>query len=73
MEKKNLWNFLEIHHSHTTHVENFRLFSDKNVLKDFSRAWGGVRSPFLCQTFGESTHPNEFALLYFIGGKMLCH
>jgi len=73
MEKKNLWNFLEIHHSHTTHVETFRLFSDKNVLKDFSKAWGGVRSPFLCQTFGESTHPNEFALLYFIGGKMLCH
>jgi hypothetical protein len=66
---KNLWDFLEIHHNHTIHVVDFKLFIGKNVLKDFSRAWGDVQSPFLCQTFGKSTHPNEFALLYFIGGK----
>lgn len=52
---------------------DFKLFNDKIVLKDFSRAWVGVRSLFLCQIVGESTHLNEFALLYFIGGRMSCH
>ncbi len=52
---------------------DFKLFNDKNVLKYISMAWGGVQSPFLCQTFDVSTHLNEFALLYFIGGRMLYH
>ncbi len=47
MEKKKLWDFLEIHHRQTIHVGDFRLFNDKNVLKYFSKAWGGVQSPYM--------------------------
>jgi len=64
----------EFTRKNTTCLGDFKLFGDRKVLEDFSKAWGGVGPLFFCQMFlANQLCATEFPLFYFIGGGMPCH